>query len=64
MGPNPPLGSGPLSFTSRAPSSFIFMGFNIVEGEPAPPGQFTLSSYTPNIRPQVDLNQFMSISNT
>ena len=24
------------------------MGFNIVEGEPAPPGRFTLSSYIPN----------------
>ena len=64
MGPNPPLGSGPLSFTSRAPSSFIFMGFNMDESEPAPPGQFTLSSYILNIRPQIDLNLFMSIFNT
>ena len=26
------------------------MGFNIVEGEPAPPGRFTLSNYIPNNR--------------
>ena len=63
MGPNPPLGSGPLSFISKPPS-FAFMGFSIVEREPAPPRRFTLSSYIPNIRPQVDLNPFMSIFDT
>lgn len=26
------------------------MGFTIVEGEPGPPGRFTLSSYIPNSR--------------
>ena len=31
------------------------------EYNPAPPGRFILSSYIPNIRPQIDLNLFMSI---
>ena len=31
---------------------------------PDPPGRFILSSYIPNIRPQIDLNLFMSIFNT
>ena len=64
MGPNPPFGSGPLSFNSRVPYYLSSWAFNIEESKPAPPGWFTLSSYIPNIRPQVDLNQFMSIFNT
>ena len=42
----------------------VFVGFNIVEGEPAPHGRFTLSSYIPNIRPQIGLNLFISIFHT
>ena len=40
------------------------MGFNMNERESAPPGRFTLSSYILNIRPQIDLNLFMSIFNS
>ena len=45
---NPPLGFGP----------------SYHEHNQAPPGRFILNSYIPNIRPQVDLNLFMSIFNT
>ena len=43
------------------------MGFNIDSlsmDKPAPPGRFIPTSYIPNIRPQIDLNLFMSIFNT
>ena len=67
MGPNSPLGFGPLSLRSKAPyslSSWASMWMNPYEYNPAPPGRFILNSYIPNIRPQIDLNLFMSIFNT
>ena len=64
MGLKSPLGFGPLT---KPPSSSIFMGFIIMNRhryDPAPPGRVTSNSYIPNIRPQIDLNWFMSIFNT
>ena len=49
----------PYSLTSWASMCINHYGYN-----PAPPGRFILSSNIPNIRPQIDLNLFMSIFNT
>ena len=62
MGPNPPLGSGPLSFIVKC-HLLIFVGFNTVECNPTSPGRVIPNSHIPNIRPQIDLNLFMSIFN-
>ena len=67
MGPNPPLGCGPLNLCSKAPyslSSWASMYMITYEYNPAPSGRFILSRYIPNIRPQIELNLFMSIFNT
>ena len=60
IGIKPALGPGP----SKAPSSLSSWASNIIThygDNPASPGQFTPSSNIPNIRPQIDLNGFMSI---
>ena len=40
------------------------MGFYIHGVNPTTPSRFTSSSHIPNIRPQIDVNLFMSIFNT
>ena len=67
MGPNPPLGPGPLDLYSKAPyslSSWALIWITHYRYNPAPSGRFILSSYIPNIRLQIDLNLLMSIFNT
>ena len=54
MGPNPPLGSGPLSLRSKTPyslSSWASIWIITCEHNPAPPGRFILGSYIPNSYP-------------
>ena len=65
MGLEPPSGLGPLlslSMNHHVTLGFIVM--NLHRDDLAPPGRVIPNSYIPNIRPQVDLNWFMSIFNT
>ena len=60
-----PSGLSPLPSLSM--NRHMILGFivkNRHRDDPAPPGQVIPNSYIPNIRPQVDLNLFMSISRT
>ena len=62
MGLKSSLGFGPLT---EPPSSSIVLGFkNPHMYNPAPPGRVIPNNYIPNIRPQIDLNWFMSIFNS
>ena len=65
MGLKPPSGMGPL--LSLPMNRHMILGFIVMNrhrDDPAPPGWVIPNSYIPNIRPQVDLNLFMSISKT
>ena len=68
MGLKPPLGFGPFSKSASSTAIFnIFMGFVLMNrhwDNPAPPERVIPNSHIPNIRPQVDLNLFMSIFKT
>ena len=61
----PPSGLGPLPSLSM--NCHMILGFIEMDrhrDDPAPPGRVIPNSYIPNIRPQADLNLFMSISKT
>ena len=65
MGLKPPSGLGPL--LSLPMNRHMILGFIVMKchrDDPAPPGRVIPNSHIPNIRPQVDLNLFMSIFNT
>ena len=65
MGLKTPSGLGPL--LSLSMNRHMILGFIVMNrhrDDPAPPGRVIPNSYIPNIRPQVDLNLFMSIFNT
>ena len=65
MGLKPPSGLAPrprLSMNRHMILGFIVMNHH--RDDPAPPGRVIPNSYIPNIRPQVDLNLFMSTFKT
>jgi len=65
MGLKPPLGLGPLPSLSMNRHMLLgFIEMDHYRDDPAPPGRVITNSYIPNIRPQVDLNLFMSIFKT
>ena len=65
MGLKPPSGLGPLPSLSVNRHMILgFIAMNRHRDDPTPPGRVILNSYISNIRPQVDLNLFMSIFNT
>ena len=65
MGLKPHLGLGPL--LSLPMNHHMILGFIVMNrhrDDPVSPGRVIPNSYIPNIRPQVDLNLFMSIFKT